>query len=48
MNGADIEMIQSRGLLCLALEAGQGLGVFHNVIGQKLQGNEAVDMGGRS
>ena len=39
---ADIGMVESRRRLRLALEAGQGLGVFYDVIGQKLQGDKSV------
>jgi hypothetical protein len=42
MNGADIGMIESRSRLRLALKARQGLGVFDDVIGQKLQGYKSV------
>jgi hypothetical protein len=35
-------MVESGGRLRLPLEAGQGLGVFGNVIGQKLQGDKPV------
>ena len=35
-------MVQSRGRLRLTLEAGQGLGVFGDIIGQKLQGDKPV------
>ena len=40
---ADIGMVQRRGRLRLPLEAGQGLGVFGDVIGQELQGDKAVE-----
>src|SRR5713226_5366407 len=39
---ADIGMVESGGCLRLPLEAGQGLGVFGDVIGQKLQGDKPV------
>ena len=42
VDGADIGMIERRGGLRLALEAGQGLGVFSDVVGQKLERDEAV------
>ena len=42
MDGADVGMIQRRGGLSLALEAGQCLGVFSDSIGQKLQRNETA------
>src|SRR5208282_5754444 len=43
MDGTDIGMIEGRRRLRLALEAGQGLAIFDNVIGQKLQGDKAVE-----
>src|SRR5713101_4368211 len=43
MDGADIGMIECRRRLGLALEAGQGLRVFGDVIGQKLQGHKSVE-----
>jgi hypothetical protein len=42
MDRADIGMVQSRGRLRLPLEAGQGLGVFGDVLRQKLQGDKPV------
>ena len=42
INGADIGMVQGRGRLRLALEAGQGLGIFGDFIGQELQGDKPV------
>src|SRR5229473_5651989 len=42
MDGADIRMIECGGRLCLPLESGQRLGVFGDVIGQKLQGDKPV------
>ena len=38
----DIGMVKSRGGLRLPLETGQDLGVFGDVIGQKFQGDKAV------
>ena len=43
MDGADIGMVQRRGRLRLPLEAGQGLSVFGDVNGQKLQGYKSVE-----
>ena len=42
MNRADIGMIQGRSCLCFALEAGQGLRILDDGIGQELQGDEAM------
>src|ERR1700730_10982233 len=39
---ADIGMVESRSSLSFSLEAGQGLGVTGEVIGQKLQGDKSV------
>ena len=41
VDGADIGMIQRGGGLRLALEAGQGLRVFGDVVGQKLERDKA-------
>ena len=42
IDGADIGMIECRSRLCLPLEPRQRLSVFDDVIGQKLQGDKAV------
>ena len=42
MDGADIGMVQRGRCLSLTLEAGQGLRVFGDVIGQKFQRDEAM------
>jgi hypothetical protein len=42
MNGADIGVIEGGSGLRLALKTGQRLGVFGNLVGQKLQGDEAM------
>ena len=43
IDGADIGMVESRRSLRLALEAGQGLGVSADIIGQKLEGDKSVE-----
>jgi hypothetical protein len=45
MNGADIRMIESGSGLGFALEAGQRLGVFGDVVGKEFEGDEAVEAG---
>src|SRR5208283_2258710 len=42
VDSADIRMVQGGGRLRLSLEAGQGLRVLSDIIGQKLQGDKAV------
>src|SRR5208283_5159793 len=42
MNSADIGMVQGRSRLSLSLEAGQGLRIFGHIIGQKLEGDKAM------
>ena len=42
MDGADIGMVQRGRCLSLALEAGQSLRVFGDVIGQEFQRDEAI------
>ncbi len=44
VDGADIGMVQGRCGLGFALEAGEGLGVLGNIIGQELQGDEAMQL----
>ena len=44
VDGADVRMIQCRGGLGFAPEAGECLRVFGDVIGQKLKGNEAAEV----
>src|SRR5712692_9801290 len=44
MDRADIGVVESRGRLRLPLEAGQGLGVFGDVVGQKLQGYKPMEV----
>ncbi len=41
---ADVGMVQRGSGLRFALEAGEGLRVFGNVVGQELQGDEAVQL----
>ena len=43
--GADVGMVQCGSSLGFALEAGEGLGVSGDVVGQKLEGNKAVQPG---
>jgi len=43
VDGADVGVIEGRRRLRLPLKAGQGLGVFCDVIGEKLQGDKAVE-----
>ena len=43
VDGADVGMVQRGGGLRLALEAARGLRVFGDVVGQKLQGDKAVE-----
>src|SRR5713101_3379819 len=42
VNRADVGVIQCRGGLGFALETGEGLGISCDLIGQELQGHEAV------
>jgi hypothetical protein len=42
VDGANVRMIQRRGRLCLALEAGESLCVFGDFIGKKFQSDEAM------
>ena len=43
VDGADVGMVQGGGCLCFALKTGQGLRVLGNIIGQKLQRDEAAE-----
>ena len=45
VDGAYVWVVQCRGRLRLTLEASQSLSIFRNIFGQKLQGNEAVELG---
>jgi hypothetical protein len=42
VDGANVRMVQSRSGLRLPLKAAKGLRILGDVIGQKLEGNEAV------
>ena len=42
VNGADIRMVQSGGSFGFALEAAESLRVFGDIVGQELEGDEAV------
>ncbi|MGB9403375.1 MAG: hypothetical protein WCA98_07540 [Candidatus Acidiferrales bacterium] len=42
VDGADIRMVQSRCGLRFALETGDSLRILRHVVGQKLEGNEAM------
>ncbi len=44
VDGADVGVIQRRSGLGFALEAGQGLRVFGDFIGQEFQGNKAMQL----
>jgi hypothetical protein len=44
VDGADVGMVQSRGGLPFTLEARQGLGIFSNLVRQKLQGDKAMQL----
>jgi len=44
VDGADVGVIQSGCGLGFALEAGQGLRIFRNLVRQELQGNKAVQL----
>jgi hypothetical protein len=44
VDGADVGMVQGGGSLRFALEAGQSLRVFSNLVGQELQGDKAVQL----
>jgi hypothetical protein len=45
VNGADIGMIQCRSCLSLALEPLQGVAIFGYLLGQKLEGDCALEFG---
>jgi hypothetical protein len=42
VNGANVGMVQRGSRLCLALKAGQRLGIAGHLVGQELQGHETV------
>jgi hypothetical protein len=44
VNGANVGMVQGRGGLGLALETGQGLGIFGHFVRKEFQGYEAVQL----
>src|SRR5437868_4642116 len=45
VNGADIGMVQCRGSLRFALEAGQSLGILGYIVGQELERDETAEFG---
>ena len=45
VNGADVGMVQSRRGLRFALETGESLGIAGHFIGEKLEGDETVQVG---
>ena len=44
VNGADVGMIQGRGGFGFALEAGEGLRIFGDFVGEEFQGDEAAEL----
>ena len=46
VNGADVGMIQGRGGLGFTAKAAEGLRIFRDRIGQKLESNEATELEG--
>jgi hypothetical protein len=45
VDDADMGVVEPRGRACLALEALEGLGVLHRVVGQELQGDVPPQVG---